>query len=84
MEFFKSFYELLKDNLLLMVKESQRESRIYGPLNSTLLCLIPKKQDAKNFEDFHPISCCNVVYKIILKIIAKRLKPMLSKVIGEE
>jgi hypothetical protein len=83
-EFFKHFYDLLKEDLLMTVRESQRAGKIHGALNSTFLCLIPKKQDVSSFEDFHPISCCNVIYKLISKIIARRLKPMLSEVIGEE
>jgi hypothetical protein len=83
-EFFKSFYDLLKDDLLLLVRESQREGKIYGPLNATFLCLIPKKQNSEMFEDYRPISCCNVVYKLIAKIIARRLRPLLSEIIGEE
>lgn len=84
MEFFKSFYDLLKDYLLLLVRESQREGKVYGPLNATFLCLIPKKQNYEMFEDYRPISCCNVVYELIAKIIARRLRPLLSEIIGEE
>jgi hypothetical protein len=32
-DFFKSFYDLLKDDLLLLVREYQREGKIHGPLN---------------------------------------------------
>jgi hypothetical protein len=84
MEFFKFFYDFLKEDLLLMIKESQSSGRIYGLLNSTFLCLIPKKQNIESLEDYRPISCCNVTYKMITKIIACRLRPLLSKIIGDE
>jgi hypothetical protein len=83
-EFFKAFYDLLKEDLLLMIRESQKEGRVHGPLNTTFLCLIPKKQCPSSFEDYRPIACCNVVYKLITKIISRRLRPMLSEIIGEE
>jgi hypothetical protein len=67
-----------------MVKESQKVGRVHGTLNSTFLCLIPKKENVVSFGDFKPISCCNVVYKIISKIIARRIRLVLSEVIGEE
>ena len=66
------------------VKESQRDGKVLGDLNFTLLALIPKKQNPSSFEAFRPISCCNVVYKIIAKVIAQRLKPILSVVITKE
>jgi hypothetical protein len=83
-ELFKSFYEFLKDDLLAVVKKSQRVGRIHGDLNSIFLFLIHKKENADSFGNFRPISCCNVVYKLISKIIARRLRPVLSEVIGEE
>jgi hypothetical protein len=74
----------LKNDLLLVVRESQKEGRIHGPLNATFLCLIPKKQCPSSFEDYRTIACCNVIYKLISKIISRRLRPMLSAFIGEE
>jgi hypothetical protein len=83
-ELFKAFYDHLKNDLLLVVRESQKEGRIHGPLNATFMCLIPKKQCPSSFEDYRPIACCNVIYKLISKIISRRLRPMLSAFIGEE
>jgi hypothetical protein len=33
---------------------------------------------------FCSVSCCNVVYKLISKVIAIRLRPLLVEVVGEE
>ena len=43
--------------------------------------LIPKSKDADRVEDFRPIACCNVVYKVISKIIAARLGPAIISII---
>jgi hypothetical protein len=37
-----------------------------------------------SFRDHRPISCRNVVYKIIAKVLARRLKPILSEIISKE
>jgi hypothetical protein len=42
-DFFQSFYEILKQNILLVVRESQISSKMLGSLNPTFLFLIPKK-----------------------------------------
>jgi hypothetical protein len=83
-EFFKAFYDLLKEDLLLMIRESQKEGRVHGPLNATFLCLIPTKQCPSSFEDYRSIACCNVIYKLITKIISRRIRLMLSEIIGED
>ena len=53
-------------------------------MNATFITLIPKKLKGETFEDFRPISCCNMMYKIIAKIIAQRLKPIMSQFITKE
>ena len=83
-EFFQGFYDLVKEDLLKAVKESQRVRKVLGALNMTFLALIPKKQNPSSFEQFRPISCCNMVYKTIAKIIPQRMKPILSDIITKE
>jgi hypothetical protein len=83
-EFFTRSFDLIKKDLLLMVKESQCSINVLRSMNSTFICLIPKKRECHSFEDYQPISCYNLVYKLITKIIAIRIKLMLSEIIGEE
>ena len=52
-------------------------------INHTFIILIPKVQNPERVSDFHPISLCNVIYKIISKEIANRLKPLLNSIIFE-
>ena len=43
-------------------------------LNVSFLALIPKKLDAMEVKDFHPISLVGGMYKIISKVLANRLR----------
>ena len=63
------------------IKEFFRSGCILKQLNHASIVLIPKSLNASKVGDFRPISCCNVVYEIISKILALRLSPILGKII---
>ena len=69
-EFFLAFWDLVGLDVLAMVEEVCLHGVISGALNSTFIALIPKKDKPATFYDFHPISLCNLIYKVISKIIA--------------
>lgn len=77
-EFYLGFYELIGADLLKVVEEYEIRAHIHPPINTTFLALIPKKDRPETFDDFRPISFCNCLYKIISKIIANKLKKILS------
>jgi len=71
---FSIFFKLLKLVLLHLIKEYHKTSNILGLINSTFIALIPKVSIPDTFLDFRPISLCNIVYKLISKIIVECLK----------
>jgi len=66
------------------IEVSRNDGSILSEINNTFLTLIPKKEDPENIGDFRPISLCNTIYKILSKILARHLKPILPKIILEE
>jgi hypothetical protein len=83
-EYFLGFYDLPGEDILQVVEESRREGVLHAPLNSTFKSLIPKSDNPQFFEEFPPISLYNCIYKIVEKIIARRLKPILYSSIYRE
>lgn len=48
-----------------------------APVNKAAITLIPKKEGAVEISDFRPISVINTSAKIVTKILANRLQPLL-------
>ncbi|XP_056842877.1 uncharacterized protein LOC130495492 [Raphanus sativus] len=80
-EFFKESWAVIGDDITVAVQSFFDKGFLPKGINSTILALVPKKSEAKVMRDYRPISCCNVLYKLISKILAKRLKGILPKCI---
>ncbi|KAM1218420.1 hypothetical protein TB2_045543 [Malus domestica] len=81
--FYKKYWNIVGDdvcNVCLSVLNGNGE---LGSLNKTLIALIPKINLPKRVSEFRPISLCNVIYKIISKTLAMRMKKVLPHVISE-
>ena len=66
---------------IAVVNNFLRSGKLLGQVNHTLLCMIPKKAILVSIEDYRPIALCNVLYRIISKLLANKLKPLLPKLI---
>jgi hypothetical protein len=66
-----------------MLNYTLHKQKLGGATNSTFLALIPKESNPSKFSHFCLISLCNSSYKILTKIIATRLTPLLTNLISE-
>lgn len=51
-------------------------------LNDTNIVLIPKKKNITVVGDLRPITLCNVLMKIITKVMANRMKMLINGVVS--
>ena len=66
-----------------VILSSVNSGAILKSINHTFITLIPKVNNLEKVFDFRPISLCNVIYKIVSKVIANHLKPMHNSIISE-
>ena len=59
-----------------------RDRKIPDYLIKTNIVLIPKIQGPETLGNYRPISLCNIVYKIVTKIIVGRIRPFLDQLIS--
>ncbi|XP_059302055.1 uncharacterized protein LOC132053985 [Lycium ferocissimum] len=52
-------------------------------INSTVISLIPKVTAPEWASQFRPISCCNIIYKCIAKLLCLRMKKALNSIVAE-
>ncbi|WCJ29809.1 Retrovirus-related Pol polyprotein from type-1 retrotransposable element R2 [Euphorbia peplus] len=79
--FYQSYWNLIGADVQSFILEFFNSGIMPDSLNHTLVCLIPKKSKPTSMKDLRPISLCNVLYKLISKVLANRLKRVLSDVI---
>jgi hypothetical protein len=81
--FFKKCWNILGVKLTEEVLEAINKKCIPIGWNDTVIVLIPKVKAPESITRFRPISLCNVLYKVISKMIAGRLKLILDDIISQ-
>ena len=72
--FFQVYWDIVGEVVTAACLKCLNDRQIPGEINATSILLIPKKPNPERISDLRPISLCNVVYKIIAKVLTNRLK----------
>ena len=81
--FYKSFWHIVGRDVTSVVLNALNPDVVPESLNSTFIALIPIIKHPKRVADFRPISLCNVVYKLISKVLVNCLKKFIASAIPE-
>ncbi|KAL8122327.1 hypothetical protein AgCh_018896 [Apium graveolens] len=81
--FFQKHWEIVGDDMLRMTRHFFSTGEVLQDLNTTNIVLISKKKNPTMVSELRPIALCNVLMKVITKILANRMKNMLEKVVSE-
>ncbi|XP_074342605.1 uncharacterized protein LOC141680216 [Apium graveolens] len=80
--FYQKFWHIVKEDVVKTVQKFFEDGKIDNHLVATNIALIPKKRHPQAMTDIRPISLCNVLYKVISKVLANRLKKLIDGLIS--
>lgn len=73
-------WKIIKEELMGLFNEFPETGMFVKVLNTTFMVFIPKKGDAaENIKYYRPISLVGSIYKILLKVLANRMKRVTKK-----
>ena len=79
-EFYKSQYEIIKNDLLQIYNSILFLNENLPPsMTQAIITLLPKNDKKELLKNWRPISLLSVDYKILIKIISNGLKTALDK-----
>ena len=81
--FYKSFWHIVGNDVTSIVLNALNSGVVHESLNSIFISPIPKIKNPKKFFDFRPISLCNVIYKLISKVLVNCLKLVLPNIASD-
>ncbi|GKC95092.1 putative RNA-directed DNA polymerase, eukaryota, reverse transcriptase zinc-binding domain protein [Tanacetum coccineum] len=80
--FFKEVWDIVATDVKSAIREFFMNGKLLKDINHTIIALIPKVASPTRVNDFRPISCCNVLFKCITKIVSNRIKESLKSLIS--
>lgn len=82
--FFKSQWETVGPSIFQFVQLVFADPSNIQVVNQTNISLIPIKEEPSKITEFRSIALCNVIYKVVTKIIANRLRPTLCYMVSQQ
>ncbi|KAK6162199.1 hypothetical protein DH2020_002040 [Rehmannia glutinosa] len=81
--FFKNSWQIVGDDFCAAIEEFFVNGSLLKQINHTVIALVPKGRHAQSVGDYRPISNSNVFYKVITKIMVKRMAPLLENIVDQ-
>ncbi|KAL5579315.1 hypothetical protein UlMin_011757 [Ulmus minor] len=82
--FYQKFWPTIGEEITAACLGFTNGGHPLGSINETIITLLPKIKNPTRISEFQPISLCNVLYKIISKMLANILRRVMDNVISEE
>ena len=84
-EFYLTFWHVIKNDFVDLVNYCYKKGSLPNSMNKALIRLIFKNKGERcQLKNWRPISLLNVDYKIISKVLTKRLRKLMPNLINED
>ncbi|GMI90851.1 hypothetical protein HRI_002754400 [Hibiscus trionum] len=83
LDFFKKFWPSLKTSVMRFFDDFYQGKVGDKGFNRSYITLIPKKPCPKFISDYRPISLIDSLYKVVAKVLSRRLARCIKEVVGE-
>ena len=85
MEFYKYFWKDISELIIDSLNESIQKHKLSIDQRKSIITLVPKKEkDRRLLKNWRPISLLNCDYKILSKVLARRIRKLLPQIIDND
>jgi len=81
--FIKKCWDIIKGDFTRLFQDFYSSNIDLRSINSSIIALIPKKDNLETVDDFRPISLLNYSLKCITKLLSTRLQSVIPKLVHE-
>ena len=81
--FFQKYWHIVGTDISNAILDCINSGKFLQSINFTHITLIPKKKNPDLMSNFRPISLCNVIFKLVSKVLANKLKRILGRIISD-
>ena len=67
---FKQAWSIIGGDFCAAIQDFFHSGRLLKQVSHSIIALVPKSVNVSSPSDFRSISCCNVIYKVLSKILA--------------
>ncbi|CAN0866742.1 LINE-1 retrotransposable element ORF2 protein [Linum grandiflorum] len=72
-DFYQKMWEDIGETVVAACREWLDKGDVPAKLQATTIVLLPKVAHPKQMTELQPISMCNVLYRLVAKVLANRL-----------
>uniref|UniRef100_A0A803PJ09 Reverse transcriptase domain-containing protein n=1 Tax=Cannabis sativa TaxID=3483 RepID=A0A803PJ09_CANSA len=81
--FYQKCWSIVGNDVVKVVKKFFDTREFEEGCGDAHIVLIPKKKNPEDMTQLRPIALCNVVYKIITKVLVNRMKPFMDLIVSD-